>query len=410
MKYCGWNAFKHGATKYVDTDRIGGSLTYDKYCTDYSLFCDMRGEGIKWHTLNVASIAIIAVSIVCVFGAAFGKTIYGYSKVVQICTVLLIIISSIISGWNYYQYHEGNNNTLACVNSACGFINNYGTSEPLDFECDSSMGGSIKWMMVTFYCNVAAALLMSGHFIFQCRRKRKIWTGNKQHQGSQVVSHHPIQSELVQTTPINLNQSLLSQNEEMFACAGACGKTLKHDDRTRSERDSGAIEIYCEHCKQQKASKCGEGVKKLDMVLIIMWAIVIFIGIFVVCLMEDKTMFTIVEVPFILFIIFGLVKDAFPLRVFGFIWSGLNFLFLLFLSVIMQGDVLPTLASMYFAIIVALSTKQFKGKRPWTYFLGLLMVYGVHCYIICLQTIRYLNTKYTVSDCFIVQFCRIGVG
>ena len=174
IKYCGWNAFKHGATKRVnfdDFEQVGGDLTYDKYCTDYGYFCDERWKGIEWHTLNVLSIVIIALSIICVCGAPFVKAIYGYSKVLQICIVLLIIGASIISGWNYYEYHDGTDVSW-CGNSACGFINNYGSGVPLDCECDSSIGESIKWMMVTFYFDLSAALLMSGYFVFQCVKKR----------------------------------------------------------------------------------------------------------------------------------------------------------------------------------------------------------------------------------------------
>ena len=83
-----------------------------------------------------------------------------------------MICASIISGWNYIQYDNGSNAVSSCGDSACGFINDYETNTPLGYECDSSSGGSIKWMMVTFYCDVSAALLMSGYFVFQCRRKR----------------------------------------------------------------------------------------------------------------------------------------------------------------------------------------------------------------------------------------------
>ena len=70
------------------------------------------------------------------------------------------------------------------------------------------------------------------------------------------------------TTTISSQQSLLHQNEEIFARAGVCGSTIQHNDRTRSERDSGDTKIHCGQCKLQ-SPKYGEGMNKLDMILFI---------------------------------------------------------------------------------------------------------------------------------------------
>eukprot|EP01084_Bolivina_argentea_P243465 408137_1 len=42
---------------------------------------------------------------------------------------------------------------------------------------------------------------------------------------------------------------VISGNQERFACAGTCGRTFKHNDRTRTERAAGAKHIYCKPCK-----------------------------------------------------------------------------------------------------------------------------------------------------------------
>ena len=42
-----------------------------------------------------------------------------------------------------------------------------------------------------------------------------------------------------------------TQDEERFVCAGRCGRSFRHNDRTRAEKARGIQNIYCRPCKVQ---------------------------------------------------------------------------------------------------------------------------------------------------------------
>eukprot|EP00486_Rosalina_sp_Unknown_P012146 CAMPEP_0201592370 /NCGR_PEP_ID=MMETSP0190_2-20130828/190291_1 /ASSEMBLY_ACC=CAM_ASM_000263 /TAXON_ID=37353 /ORGANISM="Rosalina sp." /LENGTH=304 /DNA_ID=CAMNT_0048051121 /DNA_START=41 /DNA_END=953 /DNA_ORIENTATION=- len=174
---------------------------------------------------------------------------------------------------------------------------------------------------------------------------------------------------VIQTTnviPMNLEQSFLNPNDEQrFVCAGTCRKTFKHNDRTRTERASGATDIYCGPCKQQRRNKislsgeCGNGLSYgcCRIMSITLWGLLqglyafVVLG-FVLILsghssdsfmgLEKKTLtwlmiWEIVELICVTVIVRGLFKHNRRVCIFGIIWSTLHILAYLILIIIGGG-------------------------------------------------------------------------
>ena len=229
------------------------NISYKTYCDDHDIFCDEINKGQTWFILGLISIVSLVVTWIALCIGCYKKALF-----IKIIISFLIAASAFVSVLNVINYNAGVDGVKMCVDNACQATDCYPIS------IDSRPGTSFILTEVGACASGLAALFI--FYSFLCGKRRSSHTPdteNKQHQdeiSQEVISHHPVQSHPVKITPINLNQSLLTQNEEMFACAGTCGKTFKHNDRTRSEGDSGAIEVYCGPCKQQNASKCGEGV------------------------------------------------------------------------------------------------------------------------------------------------------
>ena len=182
--------------------------------------------------------------------------------------------------------------------------------------------------------------------------------------------------------PMNLEQSFLNAQDERFACAGTCGRTFKHNARTRKERASGVKDIYCRPCKLQRQNnmsvtrECGDlqSYECCRVMTITMWsilAILYIVGlIFFVISMDhlddddgsfagfDTNIikwvigFSALEMLIITLIIYGLINHKKFICMFGVAWSALHILANVILIIVGDGEVwMQIILTIYYIIL-----------------------------------------------------------
>mmetsp|Transcript_38513 Transcript_38513/g.34077 ORF Transcript_38513/g.34077 Transcript_38513/m.34077 type:complete len:172 (+) Transcript_38513:175-690(+) len=120
----------------------GKNPHYNVYCDDYDVFCDEANKGKVWLGLGITS-TVLGIFAWCGILRELRKDSKGITIISMLLYAILCIISVIV-------YATAGDGISTCGEDACEFINTDDNGQPnnLGFDCDSSWGLSLVFMMI----------------------------------------------------------------------------------------------------------------------------------------------------------------------------------------------------------------------------------------------------------------------